>query len=207
MGVEPSRLKDEETIYTAITDKAPLKIWGEPIHGMHLVPSNSSLAGADIELARDIISDNRQKLKALLDTVMANYDYILIDCPPSLGYLSIMSVMAASHLIVPVQTEYKCYAATEQLLINIARLKKSGHKDLKVAAFVPTQHDHRTKQQSGILEAITEQMEGRVHITTPLPKSIDFPSASQAHLPLALWKKNHPAVKILEEITDYLIKL
>ena len=207
MGIEPKELKSEQTIYAAVTERAHLDIWHEPIHKMHLVPSNNALAGAELELVRDITTDNRQKLKFLLEPIADKYDYILIDCPPSLGYLSIMSLLAATHILIPVQTEYKCYAATEQLLTTIARLKKGGHKDLQIAAFIPTQHDKRTLQQSGILEAIKNQMEGRVHITTPIPKSIDFPSASQAHLPLALWKKNHPAVSILEEIANYLVKL
>ncbi len=207
MGIEPKGLKDEQTIYAAVTDRAPLDIWHEPIHNMHLIPSKSALAGAELELGRDITTDGRQKLKLILEPIADEYDYIFIDCPPSLGYLSIMSVLAATHLLIPVQTEYKCYAATEQLLTTIARLKKGGHRNLQIAAFIPTQHDKRTLQQSGILEAIKNQMEGRVHITTPIPKSIDFPSASQAHLPLALWKKNHPAVSILEEIANYLIQL
>jgi chromosome partitioning protein len=207
MGIEPKELKDEQTIYAAITERGPLYIWHEPIHNMYLVPSNNALTGAEIELGRDITTDARQKLKFALEPIVGEYDYILIDCPPSLGYLSIMSVMAATHILIPVQTEYKCYAATEQLLTTIARLKKGGHKDLQIAAFIPTQYDKRTLQQSGILEAIKKQIEGRAHITTPIPNSIDFPSASQAHLPLALWKKNHPAVSILEEIANYLIKL
>ncbi|BDA72426.1 Cobyrinic acid a,c-diamide synthase [Calothrix sp. PCC 7716] len=207
MGVEPKNLTENQTIYAAITDRGELDIWHEPIHNMHLVPSNSFLAGAELELGRDITTDSRQKLKFTLEEVVDKYDYVLIDCPPSLGYLSIMSVIAATHLIIPVQTEYKCYAATEQLLNTIGRLKKGGHKDLQIAAFVPTQYDGRTLQHSGILEGLKNQIENRAHITKAIPNSVDFPSASQAHLPLALWKKNHPAVNILEEITNHLIKL
>jgi chromosome partitioning protein len=207
MGVEPDKLDEKQTIYAPITDQRGIEIWHEPIYNMHLVPSNNGLHVAEIELGRDITIDNRQRLKFALETIADKYDYILIDCPPSVGWLSIMSVIAATHLIVPVQTEYKCYAATESLLNTIARLKKGGHKDLQIAAFVPTQYDGRTLQHSGILEGLKKQIANHAYITTPIPNSVDFPSASQAHLPLALWKKNHPAVNILEEITNHLIKL
>lgn len=206
MGIEPHSLTEQQTIYAPITDRGKLNIWDKPIYNMHLVPSNYILAKAELELGRDITIDSRQALKLTLEPIVDNYDYVLIDCPPSLGYLSIMSVIAATHLIVPVQTEYKCYAATESLLNTIANLKRGGHKTLQIAAFIPTQYDGRTLQHSGILEGLKKQIANRAHITKPIPNSVDFPSASQAHLPLALWKKNHPAVNILEEITNHLIK-
>jgi chromosome partitioning protein len=68
-------------------------------------------------------------------------------------------------------------------------------------------YDGRNLQDVGILKEVKAQVQGRIHITTPIPKSTAFPDASQAHLPLALYKKSHPAVKILQEIANYIAKL
>lgn len=88
---------------------------------MHLVPTNIQLAGAEQKIIQDLTIDNRQRLKLALENVLDQYDYILIDCPPSLGILSIMSLVAATHIVIPVETQYKCYLGTNQLLETIAR--------------------------------------------------------------------------------------
>ncbi|MEM9276386.1 MAG: ParA family protein, partial [Cyanobacteria bacterium P01_F01_bin.143] len=207
MGIESHKLTDEQTIYGAITERSPLKVWSDKIHNMHIVPANILLAGAEIETARDIITDNRQRLKLALSEIIDQFDYILIDCPPSLGILSVMSVIAATHIIVPIQCQYKCYLATNQLLETIARIKKGGHKKLEIACFIPTMYDKRTIQDSGILEAVKSQAQGHIYVTPPIPKSTVFPDAAQANQPLALFKKNHPAVTIFSEITRHLTKL
>ncbi len=207
MGLGEIKLKTEQTIYSAIAEETPLYVWEKPIHGMHLVPTNIQLAGTEQKIFHDLTIDNRQRLKFALSNVLDQYDYILIDCPPSLGILSIMSLVAASHVIIPVETQYKCYLGTNQLLETIARLKKGGHQKLQIACIIPTKYDNRNLQDTGILEEIKQQVEGRIHVTAPIPKSTAFPDATQAHLPLALYKKNHPAVSILEEITKYITQL
>ncbi|OUL28581.1 ParA family protein [Nostoc sp. 106C] len=207
MGLGATKLETQQTIYSAIAEETPLYIWEEPIHGMHLVPTNIQLAGAEQKILHDLTIDNRQRLKTALSEVVDEYDYILIDCPPSLGILSIMSLVAASHIIIPVETQYKCYLGTNQLLETVARIKKGGHKKLQIACLIPTKYDHRNLQDIGILEEIKKQVGERIHVTSPIPKSTAFPDAAQSHLPLALYKKNHPAVNILEEITKYIIQL
>ncbi|OUL29655.1 chromosome partitioning protein ParA [Nostoc sp. RF31YmG] len=207
MGLGATKLETQQTIYSAIAEETPLYIWEEPIHGMHLVPTNIQLAGAEQKILHDLTIDNRQRLKTALSKVVDEYDYILIDCPPSLGILSIMSLVAASHIIIPVETQYKCYLGTNQLLETVARIKKGGHKKLQVACLIPTKYDNRNLQDIGILEEIKKQVGERIHVTSPIPKSTAFPDAAQSHLPLALYKKNHPAINILEEITKYIIQL
>jgi chromosome partitioning protein len=143
MGLGEIKLKTEQTIYSAIAEETPLYIWEKQIHGIHLVPTNIQLAGTEQKIFHDLTIDNRQRLKFALSNVLDQYDYILIDCPPSLGILSIMSLVAASHVIIPVETQYKCYLGTNQLLETIARLKKGGHQKLQIACIIPTKYDNR----------------------------------------------------------------
>jgi chromosome partitioning protein len=207
MGLAGEKITNEQNIYGAITERAPLHIWDKQICGMHIVPTNKELAGTEREIMQDMTVDNRTRLKLVLDNVLDQFDYIFIDCPPSLGLLSIMSLMAATHAIIPLQTQYKCYLGTSELLGTIARIKKGGHQKLEIACIVPTMYDGRNLQDVGILKEVKSQVQERIHITTPIPKSTAFPDASQAHLPLALYKKSHPAVKILQEIATYITKL
>ncbi|KYC34519.1 chromosome partitioning protein ParA [Scytonema hofmannii PCC 7110] len=207
MGLGGEKLTTEQNIYGAITERAPLHIWDNPIHGMYIIPTNKDLAGTEREIMQDMTVDNRMRLKLVLDDILDQFDYILIDCPPSLGLLSVMSLIAATHVIIPLQTQYKCYLGTSDLLGTIARIKKGGHQKLEIACIVPTMYDGRNLQDAGILEEVKKQVQGRIHITTPIPKSTAFPDATQAHVPLALYKKSHPAVKILQEIANYITEL
>jgi chromosome partitioning protein len=207
MGLGEELLTHEQNIYGAITERAPLNIWQNSIHGMKIIPTNNNLAGTEQEIMQDMAIDNRLRLKMLLNDIVDQFDYILIDCPPSLGLLSIMALMAATHVVIPLQTQYKCFLGTNKLLNTIARIKKGGHQKLEIACIAPTMYDGRNLQDTGILEEVKKQVQGRIHITSPVPKSTAFPDAAQVHMPLALYKKNHPAVNIFQEITKHIIKL
>lgn len=207
MGLSKEKLTDEQNIYGVLTERTALHIWEKTIHGMYLIPTNIKLAGTEREILQDMTIDNRTRLKLVLDDVLEQFNYILIDCPPSLGILSIMSLVAATHVVIPLQTQYKCYLGTDQLLQTIARVKKGGHQKLEIACIVPMMYDSRNLQDAGILSEVKQQVEGRIHVAPPIPKSTVFPDAAQANVPLALYKKNHPAVPILEDIANYIIKL
>jgi chromosome partitioning protein len=105
MGLEPSELK--ETIYDSVIADRPLPVHPN-IHGMDLVPANIKLSGAELEL---VMADMRDiRLQDALKPVQEQYDFILIDCPPSLGLLSYISLVSATHVLVPIQTQYKAFA-------------------------------------------------------------------------------------------------
>ena len=109
MGLEPDTLS--ESIQQAIVDNKPLPIYPELIHGMSLVPADINLAASEMQLSGAIAREYR--LKNALATVQENYDFILIDSPPSLGLLSILSLTAATHILVPIQCQFKSFKGTE----------------------------------------------------------------------------------------------
>ncbi len=205
MGLEPYEL--EKTIYHAILHDEILPIHrsiyaqteqadGTP--GVDLVPANLGLALAERELMSVVMSDFR--LKEALATVAEQYDFILIDCPPSLGNLAYISLVAATHVLVPIQSQYKAFNGVQQLFDTIKLVRSRPNKDLKIAGFVPTMYDQRNSHDERTLAAITEQLAPVATVFSPIVRSTIFADASESHLPLALYDKKHPALKAMSHI-------
>lgn len=201
MGVKRRELK--KTICDAIVKEEPLPIH-QNIHNMDLVPANTNLSGAEKMLANEIMPQMR--LKTALETIQENYDFILIDCPPQLGFPSIISLIAATHVLIPIQTHYKALEGTADLSDTIRRVLKSGNRLLKIAGAVPTIYDARTNQDSDSLKRIEKTFE-KSTVYAAIPRRVDFVNASQAHVPLAVYVPKDPAVKPLMQIAESLERL
>lgn len=200
MGLEPAEL--EQTVYNALIEEVPLPLHHQ-IHQMDVVPANIELSGAELELVTADMRDVR--LKDALAPLLSGYDFILIDCPPSLGILSYISLVAATQVLIPVQTEYKALKGTELLLNTIARVKRRANRALDIAGFVPTLHQSQTRQGHLTLEAIRGQLSPIAPVCPPVPRATDFANAAQAHLPLAAYKPNHPAIEVIDAIANHLV--
>ena len=129
----------ETTIYDALVPKdeeteiLPLH---KNLHNMDLLPSNIDLANAEQEL---IFAELRElRLSQVLEPIQDKYDFILIDCPPSLGILSHISLVAANYVLVPIQCQFKALKGTDSLLKTVARVRKRLNPKLKIAGFIPT---------------------------------------------------------------------
>ena len=195
MGLDPDDL--EGTIYDSVVGEKPLPVL-DKIHKMNLIPSNINLCAAEMELVSVIMRE--QRLKQSLAPIEAEYDYILIDCPPSLGILTVLALVAATHVLVPVQCQFKSFQGTDLLLKTVAKLRKAANPNLRFAGFVPTMFDSRTAQETRTYEAVKEQLSPIARVYEPIPRTIAFADASEARLPLALVKPKHPALKILKNI-------
>ncbi|MFM2431909.1 MAG: hypothetical protein RLZZ511_3122 [Cyanobacteriota bacterium] len=194
----------ETTIYDAIVKEQPLPII-ETTYGVDLVPADITLCSAEIELASAMMRE--QRLSLALKPILDDYDFILIDCPPSLGLLSLMALFTATHLLVPIQCQFKAFKGTELLLQTVGTVREKARPDLVIAGFVPTMFDKRTAQESRTLAAIQEQLSQVATVFPPIPKSIAFADASEAMMPLAQFNSRHPAVATLKKIAKALEKL
>lgn len=202
MGLQPHEL--EETIAQSILDRAPLPVLSA-IHQMDLVPSNLTLSAADVRLATAIAKETR--LKKALAPIEQNYDFVLIDCPPTLGVLSILSLVASTHVLIPLQTQYKSFVGLDLLLGTVSELQQEGvAPNLKIAGVIPNLHD-RTAQSKEILEAVTEQFSGVAPVFPAIPRAVAFADASMQHLPLGLYDPKHPALNVLTTISQSLESL
>lgn len=198
MGLEPYDL--EATIADSLLDDAPLPLH-QGIHGVDLIPSNITLSKAEFQLASAIARE--WKLKRALASVVDVYDFILIDCPPTLGILSILSLVASTHVLIPLQTHYKAYKGVDLLLDTVRQIRDQINPELKVAGIVPTMFAN-TGQDKMILEAVQQQLENYAPIFPSLPRAIAFADASMSHQPLAVYDHKHQAVDVLNLIAEQL---
>lgn len=201
LGINPFEM--ESTIYHGlITQHLPSVV--TDLLGCSLIPANIYLSHAELELAAVLRREYR--LEQVISKVSDQYDLILIDCPPSLGLLSINCLVAANYLIIPIQTEYKSGEATINLLQTTYEIAQQINQNLQVIGAVPTMYDERTSQSRRALQTITEvfgQLKGTstsfkdTIVFPPIPRRTDFANATSEHLPLAIYAPKHPAIEPL----------
>jgi chromosome partitioning protein len=207
MGLDPYEL--DKTIYHAILHDEPLPIHkgiyaqnqkevGTP--GVDLVPANLGLALAERELMSAMMSDFR--LREALLPVQEQYDFILIDCPPSLGNLAYISLVAATHVLIPIQSQYKAFIGVQQLFDTIKLVRARPNRNLAIAGFVPTMYDRRNSHDERTLAAIQEQLSTVATVYPPIARSTIFADASEEHLPVALYDRKHPVLKTMNQIIE-----
>lgn len=197
MGLTPRELL--KTVYDAVVEEQPLPIH-EDLYGMDLVPANTTLSVAEMQLVNADLRDLR--LREAIEPIQEEYDFILIDCPPSLGLLSYISLVAATHVLVPIETHFKAFEGTNELLKTIARVKRKVNRKLQIAGFVPTKYDSRNSADMRTLAAIQQQLISAGKIFPPIPRSTAFVDASEERMPLAVYAAKHPAVPVLEQLAN-----
>lgn len=200
MGQEPYEL--EETIEGALLGGGELPVIRDEAGQLDLVPSNIKLSAAEMQLVS--MMSREKRLKKVLEPLREKYDWVLIDCPPSLGILSVMGLVAASHVLVPIQTQFKAYKGTELLLDTIRQVKEEANPSLGVAGFVPMMYTSGTVQDTAILSALEEQLSEIARVYPAVPRSTTFADASMERQPLAKYRRKHPGVEVIEEILDQL---
>jgi chromosome partitioning protein len=199
MGLEPTEL--DQTLYDAIINDRPLPIHSN-LNRLDLAPTNIKLSGAEIELVTADLRDFR--FKEAIEPIQHLYDFILVDCPPSLGLLSYIVLVGSDYVLVPIQTQYKAFCGTELLLNTIARVRARPNRQLKIAGFVPTMFSTRNAQDVRALGAIQEQLSQFGKIFAPIPRATAYADAAEAHQPLALYDPKHASLPILKDIAAYL---
>jgi chromosome partitioning protein len=203
MGLEPSDL--DSTIYNNLIPENEQEednlVIINNLFNMDLVPSNILLANAEQEL---IFAELRElKLKQILEPIQDNYDYILIDCPPSLGILTVISLVASTHVLVPIQCQFKALKGTDSLLATIARIKKRLNRSLKIAGFLPTMYQISNNLDKRTLQSIQEQLKQIAPVFSPLPRATIMAEATEAGQPLAVYcQKYKPLLNLFNDLAE-----
>jgi len=171
---------------------------------LSLMPSSSALAGAQIELVR---IDGREKLlKEALAPLDGLYDYILIDCPPSLGLLTVNGLIAASHgVIIPIQCEYLALEGLTQLMKTLQRVRTSLFPALAIRGMLLTMYDSRTNLSKDVVDEVNKHFPGKV-FGAIIPRSIRLAEAPSHGLPILAYDPGSPGATAYHTLALELLK-
>ena len=175
-GVGIDHRTTEASTYDLLIGAAPLDAVARPtaIKGLDCAPASLDLAGAEIELAGAMAREH--KLKEALAGAHEHYEMVLLDCPPSLGLLTLNALAAAQDLIVPVQCEYYALEGLGQLLATAERVRRSLNPDLRIAGFLMTMYDARTKLSAQVADEVRGHFGSHV-FETIIPRSVRLSEA------------------------------
>ena len=202
-GIEKNEL--DNTIYELMLSECSIKecILNDVIQGVSVIPSNVNLAATEIEL----IGVDRKEfiLKREIEWVKDSYDYIIIDCPPSLNFLTINSMTTADSVLVPIQCEYYALEGLSQLIHTINLVKERLNPDLAMEGVLFTMYDSRTNLSLQVVENVKSHLNEKV-FTTVIPRNIRLAEAPSYGMPINLYdakSSGSEAYKLLaEEIID-----
>jgi len=180
-GVDKSGL--ERTVYDVILGKCRLEdvIIPTLVETLELAPSNMSLIGAEVEL---VDSGNREfRLKEALEPVKGRYEYVFVDCPPSLSLLTVNGLVAADSVIIPLQCEYYALEGVTQLLDTIGLVRNRLNPHLEIEGVLLTMHDRRTNLSRQVVENVRDHFGDKVYRTV-VPRNVSLGEAPSFGLPI-----------------------
>ena len=173
----------ETSMYHVIMHEAPLENCIEPaaVKNLFVAPSSLDLAGTEIELVPAFSRENR--LKRAIEAVQDDYDYVLIDCPPSLGLLTVNGLTAATEVLVPIQCEYYALEGLGQLLRNVDLVRRNLNPTLTVSTIVCVMYDARTKLADQVVKEVREHFGDKV-MRTVIPRTVRLSEAPSFGQPI-----------------------
>jgi chromosome partitioning protein len=175
------------TVYDVLATEAPIDgaVVATPVEGLFAIPSTIDLAGAEIELVSQFSRELRLR-KALEPLKGDEYDFVFLDCPPSLGLLTVNALAAAQELIVPIQCEYYALEGLGQLLRNVGLVQQNVNPDLRLTGIVMTMYDPRTKLSEQVVQEVRRHFGKRVYRTV-IPRTVRLSEAPGFGQPITVY--------------------
>ncbi len=184
LGIEKRDLEDD--MYAVLLSDLPVRdaIVETGVPNLDLVPATINLAGAEIELVSTLSRENC--LRRAIAEIVAEYDYVLIDCPPSLGLLTLNALAAANEVMIPVQAEYYALEGLSQLTRVVERVRDALNPQLRITGVLVTMFDGRTRLATEVLEEVNAHFPDQV-FKTQIPRNIRLSEAPSFGKPVALF--------------------
>lgn len=164
----------QKMIYDFVIDEETDSIYKTSFNKLDIIPSSGEFAGVEIELAR--YDDWQYKLKKMIDKVRDDYDFVIIDSPPSLGVLSMMSLVASDKILIPVQCEYYALEGVSQLMDTITLVRDNFNPNLSILGVVMCMHDGRTNLSNQVVEEVEKFFKDKV-FKTIIPRNVRLAEA------------------------------
>lgn len=199
LGIDKDNL--ENTVYELILGEEELEqcIVKDAVDNLDVLPSNVNLAGAEIDLIG--IDEREYILKKTLQKVQDNYDFIIIDCPPSLTMLTVNAMTAADTVLVPIQCEYYALEGLSQLMHTINLVKERLNPDLEMEGVVFTMYDARTNLSLQVVENVKANLNQTIYKTI-IPRNIRLAEAPSHGLPINLYDSKSAGAESYRLLAD-----
>lgn len=203
VGIDKSEI--EASSYDVLINEIPAKeaVLATEFKNLYLLPANMDLAGAELELAE---TENRfSALKKALAPLVMEYDYIIIDCPPSLGLLSLNALVASDTLIVPLQCEYYALEGLSQLVSTVRTVKQNYNEHLELEGIIFTMYDNRLKLNQQVLEEVDKFFPQKAY-KARIPRSVKLAEAPSFGKPILYYEKYSKPSFAYKKLTDEFLK-
>ena len=197
--------KKKYTVYDVLIKKVPIKkvIIQTQIDHLHLLPSSNELVGAEIELVSVIARE--YQLKKILKKIESKYQYIIIDCPPSLGLLTLNALAASNSIIIPIQCEYYALEGLGQLLNTVRLVQKHINKDLEIGGVLLTMFDNRLNLSKEVSKEVQSYFKDKI-FTVMINRNVRLSEAPSFGKPAIMYDANSSGARnymqLVEEIVD-----
>ena len=174
------------------------------VKNLDLCPSNMNLAGAEVQLVSMEVREYRLKTK--LNNIRDKYDFIIIDCPPSLGLITLNAFTASNSVLIPVQCEYYALEGLGQLLNTVELVRKHMNKDFKVEGALLTMYDARTNLSNQVVKEVKRYFEDKVYKNV-IPRNVKLSEAPSYGMPITLYDPRSKGAKSYEKFTREFLKI
>ena len=195
----------ENTIYELFLGETTISqcLENSAVDGLSVLPSNVNLSGAEIDLIG--LEDREFILKNILDTIRDMYEYIIIDCPPSLNILTVNAMVAADSVIVPIQCEYYALEGLSQLIHTINLIQERLNEHLEIDGVVFTMYDSRTNLSEEVVQNVKENIHLNVYETI-IPRNVRLAEAPSYGIPIHLYDKKSAGALAYEQLAKEVIQ-
>ncbi|HBT19800.1 MAG TPA: sporulation initiation inhibitor Soj [Peptococcaceae bacterium] len=204
-GLGVDRLKVKGCIYDVLINGVPMEqvIVETKVENLYVVPATIRLAGAEIELVSAI--SRELKLKKALTPIKDKFDFILIDCPPSLGLLTLNALTAADRILIPIQCEYYALEGLGQLMNTIKLIKKHLNPDLELEGVVLTMFDARTNLSIQVVDEVKQYFKNKV-FKTIIPRNVRLSEAPSHGEPVVTYDPKSRGAEVYKELAGEILE-
>ncbi len=201
-GIDKSKIK--RSIYDVLVDDVDMSeaILSTEIENLKILPATIQLAGAEIELVS--VMSRETKLKRAIDKIKYEYDYVIMDCPPSLGLLTINSLTAANSVLVPIQCEFYALEGLSQLMNTVALVQKNLNPILELEGVVLTMFDARTNLSLQVVEEVKSHFRQKVYQTI-IPRNVRLSEAPSHGQPVTIYDPKSKGSEVYFELAKEVI--
>lgn len=204
MGIDKKTLT--ATVYDVLVNELPIReaVMHTAYDNLHMIPASVDLAGAEIELTAQ--KQRERVLRQALEEIRQEYDYILVDCPPSLGLLTINSLAAVDRILIPIQCEYYALEGVSQLMNTYEMVKEHLNPDLSIQGVVLMMFDGRTNLSIQVVEQVKKVFRGKVYRTI-IPRNIRLAEAPSHGEPIIYYDSRSKGAEAYMELAEEFIEM